>query len=113
MRTAITHIIDRIAAQDVTIVNTGTTAHFHFQSPGYLKGIRYTLNNNTNNVATVITVLDDEGSTLYTSASLNENTTGYLKPDIALYNSDHTLVITSADPGASGNIANITLLIER
>jgi hypothetical protein len=113
MRTATTHIIDRIAAQDVTIVNTGTTAHFHFQSPGYLKGIRYSLNNNTSNVTTVITVLDDEGSTLYTSDALSENTTGYLKPDIALYNSDHRLVITSADPGASGNIANITLLIER
>jgi hypothetical protein len=113
MRTAISHIIERVAAQDVTIANTGTTAHFHFQAQGYLKGIRYSLNNNTNNVTTVITVLDDEGSTLYTSAALNENTTGYLKPDIALYDADHRLVITSADPGVSTNIASITLLIER
>jgi hypothetical protein len=61
----------------------------------------------------VITVLDDEGQTLYTSSALSENTVGYLKPDIALANVDHRLVVTSADPGASGNLATITLLIER
>jgi hypothetical protein len=113
MRTASTHVIDRIAAQDVTIASGGTTNHFHFQCPGYLKGIRYSLNNNSNNVTSVITVLDDEGSTLYTSDALSDNTTGYLKPDIALYNATHSLVVTSADPGVSTNIASITLLIER
>jgi hypothetical protein len=113
MRTSITHIIDRVAAQVVTIINTGTTSHFHFQKQGYLKGIAYSLNNNTNNVTSVITVLDDEDQTLYTSAALNENTVGYLKPDIALADVDHRLVVTSADPGASGNLATITLLIER
>jgi len=113
MRTAITHIIDRIAAQDVIIASGETTNHFHFQMQGILKGIRYSLNNNSNNVTTVITVLDDEGSTLYTSSVLNDNSTGYLAPDVCLYDASHSLVVTSADPGVSTNIANITLLIER
>jgi hypothetical protein len=113
MRFGMTHVIDRVAAQTLTIASGATSTHFHFQVEGILKGIRYSLNNNTNNVTTVITVLDDEGSTLYTSAALNENSTGYLAPDICLYDASHSLVITSADPGVSGNIASITLLIWR
>lgn len=113
MRSAVTHIIDRVDTITLTIANLGTTAHEHFQKPGYLKGIAYTLNNNTNNVTTVISIVDDQGFTLYSSSALSENTSGYLKPDIALYNSSHALTITSADPGASTNIATLTLLIER
>lgn len=113
MRTATTRIIERIAAQDVVIASGSTTNSFTFRLPGLLRGIRYATNNNTNNVTTVITVVDDESSTLYTSAALNENTTGYLKPDVCLYNSNHTLVCTSADPGVSTNIISITLLVER
>jgi hypothetical protein len=112
-RVAISHIIDRVDNQTITIINTGTTSHFHFQKQGILKGISYTLNNNTNNVTTVFTIKDDEGTTLYTSAALNENTSGYINPDIRLYNADHTFIATSADPGASGNIITVTLLVER
>lgn len=111
----ISHAIGRIPATSVTIPNGGTTNHFHFQAEGFLRGIAYTLNNNTNNVTTVITILDGQGVTIYTSAALNENTSGYLSPttDVCLFNEEHSCVITSADPGASGNIASITLLIER
>jgi hypothetical protein len=113
MRTAITHVIDREANQTITIANTKTTSNFKFTKQGILKGIAYTLNNNTNNVTSVFTITDDEGTVLYTSSALNENTSGYINPDICLYNAEHTFTVTSADPGASGNIITITLLIWR
>ena len=113
MRTS--HAIGRVPATTITIASGNTTGNFTFQAEGFLRGIAYTLNNNTNNVTSVITIVDDQNVTIYTSAALNENTSGYLTPSttVCLYNAEHTCVVTSADPGASGNIAKITLLIER
>jgi hypothetical protein len=71
MRTSITHLIERVAAQVVTILTGETTSHFHFQKQGYLKGIAYSLNNNTNNVTSVITVLDDD--TIYECCAQREH----------------------------------------
>ena len=112
MRTS--HAIGRVPATTITIASGDTTGHFHFQAEGFLRGIAYTLNNNTNNVTSVITILDDQGVTLYTSAALNNNSSGYLTPTtVCLVNAEHSCVVTSANPGLSGNIASITLLIER
>lgn len=113
MLVAITHKISRVDSQVLTIPSGGTTISSSFRKSGILKGISYSLNNNTNNVTTVISIVDDQGVTLYSSAALNENTSGYLTPDICLYDATHTLKITSADPGVSGNIATITLLVWR
>ena len=113
MRTS--HAIGRVPATTITIASGGTTGNFKFQAEGFLRGIAYSLNNNTNNVTSVITIVDDQGVTIYTSAALNDNTSSYLTPSttVCLYNAEHSCVVTSADPGASGNIASITLLIER
>ena len=112
-RVAIQHLIERVS-ESITIASGATSGTFTFRKPGKLRGIRYSTNNNTNNVTTVITITDDEDAVIYTSAALNENTNGYLTPtELCLYDSTHTITCTSADPGASGNIVGLSLLIER
>lgn len=113
MRTS--HAIGRNPATTITIASGATSGHFHFQAEGFLRGIAYSLNNNTNNVTSVITIVDAQDVTIYTSAALNDNSSGYLTPSttVCLFNEEHSCVVTSSDPGESGNIATITLLIER
>jgi hypothetical protein len=114
MRTAVTHLMERIDSQDITIASGGTTNHAHFQKPGYLRGITYSLNDNTNGVTSIISIEDDQGVQLYASSALTHNTSGYLTPtDVVLVDALHSVKVTSADPGVSTNIATVTLLIER
>ena len=115
MRTAITHIIDKVALTTLTFEASDTEKSFTFSKSGLLRGIITEASNWTNAVDYGFTITNEDGTTLKTTSSLVKNATTYTDGgSLPIHYEEHTLTVTLAGaPGAGGATVGVTLLLER
>jgi hypothetical protein len=113
MDSTIRHRIERYGRESISILDDATAGHFHFTKPGWLRGIAWASSDYASSATFVITITDDEGSTLFTSDALAHNSAGYIATDVLIANTAHTVTATTGDPGVGGATITIALLMLR
>jgi hypothetical protein len=112
-------------AIDLVVASGQTTQTATRTIEGAIRGITVGVNNNTGNKTAIVSIVDSDGSILFTGESVAENTT--LAPvsqlfmtlsstDLLMYipcAGEITIKVTmSGDPGTSTGIVNVKLLLE-
>lgn len=114
MRTAITHIYERVGQEVVSIADNATKGTFTFKKSGVLKGIAWESSDYASQATFTISIADAEGTVLYTSENLAHDSSAYISSlDVVLVDETHTVTVTTGDPGVGGAEIGVSLLIQR
>lgn len=114
MRTAITHIYERVGQEVVSIADNITNGTFTFKKAGVLKGIAWESSDYASQATFTISIADAEGTVLYTSDALAHDSSAYIDSlDVVLVDETHTVTVTTGDPGVGGATIGVSLLIQR
>jgi hypothetical protein len=114
MRTAITHIYERVGQEEVTIADNALAGTFTFKKSGVLKGIAWESSDYASQATFTISIKDAEDTVLYTSGALAHDSAAYIPSlDVILVDETHTVTVTTGDPGVGGAVIGVTLLIMR
>lgn len=107
------HPVYRKEIDTITVLAAGTTeVTGAIQLNGIIGTATVAINDNTNSVTGVLTITDEDGAILYTSAALAEDATTVLPGIDVLVAGDVTIGITpSGAPGVSTLTANIVLYV--
>ena len=114
MRAQITHRMEKVGPETVAILDDVTHGTFTFRKSGWLRAIEWTSSDYASAATFTIAIADADGFTLYTSNALAHDSSGYIADvDRVIVDEEHTVTVTTGDPGVGGASIEVTLLMER